>query len=82
MISSNFYNRFRIYQSSFQTELKIKKNEKNKNYFIRITILCFSAIGAFAQTSNIIKKDLSQAEIDRIVQNLTAERKRISFEAL
>lgn len=36
-----------------------------------LAILCFSAIGAFAQTSNIIKKDLSQAEIDRIVKSFT-----------
>ncbi len=37
-----------------------------------LAILCFSAIGTFAQTSNIIKKDLSQAEIDRIVKKFTA----------
>lgn len=37
-----------------------------------LAILCFSAIGTFAQTSNIIKKDLSQAEIDRIVKAFTA----------
>ncbi len=36
-----------------------------------LAILCFSAIGTLAQTSNIIKKDLSQAEIDRIVKSFT-----------
>ncbi len=36
-----------------------------------LAILCFSAIGTLAQTSNIIKKDLSQAEIDRIVKTFT-----------
>ncbi|MBA4124881.1 MAG: hypothetical protein H0X72_20750 [Acidobacteria bacterium] len=36
-----------------------------------LTILCVSAMGGFAQTSNIIKKDLSQAEIDRIVKTFT-----------
>ena len=35
-------------------------------------VLSLSAIGAFAQTSNIVKKDLSQAEIDRIVKAFTA----------
>lgn len=36
-------------------------------------IWCSAAIGAFAQTtpSKIVKKDLSQAEIDRIVKNIT-----------
>jgi len=37
-----------------------------------LLVLCFSAIGAVAQTSNIVKKDLSQAEIDRIVKAFTA----------
>ena len=36
-----------------------------------LAILCVSAMGGFAQTSNIIKKDLSQAEIDRIVKTFT-----------
>lgn len=34
-------------------------------------ILCFAA-AAFGQTSNIVKKDLSQAEIDRILKRVTA----------
>ncbi len=37
-----------------------------------LAILCFSATSGFAQTSNIIKKDLSQSEIDRIVKAFTA----------
>ncbi len=35
-------------------------------------ILCFSAFGAFAQTSNIVKKEMSQTEIDRIIKAMTA----------
>lgn len=34
-------------------------------------ILLFSALGALAQTSNIVKTDLSQTEIDRIVKGFT-----------
>ncbi len=36
-----------------------------------LAIFCFSTFGAFAQTSTIVKKDLSQAEIDRIVKSFT-----------
>lgn len=39
-------------------------------------ILCCSALGAFSQTSNIVKKDLSQAEIDRIVKSFTTNEAR------
>ncbi len=46
--------------------------KRAKIILLGLAILCFSAIGAFAQTSNIIKKDLSQAEIDRIVKAFTA----------
>jgi len=46
--------------------------KKAKIILFGFAILCFSAFGAFAQTSNIIKKDLSQAEIDRIVKSFTA----------
>jgi len=45
--------------------------KKAKIILFGFAILCFSAFGAFAQTSNIIKKDLSQAEIDRIVKAFT-----------
>jgi hypothetical protein len=34
-------------------------------------VFCVSAIGISAQTSNIVKKDMSQAEIDRIVKKFT-----------
>ncbi len=44
-------------------------------------ILCCSALGAFSQTSNVVKKDLSQAEIDRIIKTFTAK-ERESREAL
>lgn len=39
-----------------------------------LVVLCFSATGAFAQqNANIVKKDLSQAEIDRIVKTFTGK---------
>ena len=38
-----------------------------------LTILCFLAIGTFAQNSKIVKTNLSQAEIDRIVKSFTAK---------
>ncbi len=37
-----------------------------------LIVLCVSSLGAFAQNANIVKKDLSQAEIDRIVKAFTA----------
>lgn len=36
-----------------------------------LTVFCFSAAGAFAQESEIIKGNLSQAEIERIVNTFT-----------
>ena len=36
-----------------------------------LTVFCFSAIGIFAQESEIVKGNLSQAEIDRIVRAFT-----------
>jgi len=38
-----------------------------------LIILCLSAIGAFAQESKIVKIEMSQAEIDRIVKTFTAK---------
>ncbi len=38
-----------------------------------LIILCFSAMGAFAQDSKIVKTNLSQTEIDRIVKSFTAK---------
>ncbi len=45
---------------------------KTKIILFGLLMLCFSAIGVFAQTSNITRKDLSQAEIDRIIKTVTA----------
>lgn len=45
--------------------------KRTKIILFGLLILCVSAIGAFAQTSSIVKKDLSQAEIDRIVKKFT-----------
>lgn len=47
--------------------------KRTKIILFTLTILCFSALGAFAQNSNIIKKDLSQTEIDRIVKTFTGK---------
>jgi len=45
---------------------------KTKIILFGLLVLCFSAVGAFAQASKITKKDLSQAEIDRIIKTVTA----------
>ncbi len=45
--------------------------KKTKIILFGLAILWISAVGAFAQTSAIVKKDLSQAEIDRIVKSFT-----------
>ena len=37
-----------------------------------LIVLSMSAIGAFAQTSNVVKKELSQADINRIVKAFSA----------
>jgi len=58
-----------IYQ--FQTRGK-RKMIKTKIILFGLLVLCVSSLGAFAQTSNIVKKDLSQTEIDRIVKAFTA----------
>ncbi|MDQ6785300.1 MAG: outer membrane lipoprotein-sorting protein [Acidobacteriota bacterium] len=47
--------------------------KRTKIILFALAILCFSAIGALAQNSNIVKKDLSQAEIDRIVKTFTSK---------
>lgn len=46
--------------------------KRTKIILFGLLVLCFSVVGAFAQTSNIVKKDLSQAEIDRIIKTMTA----------
>ena len=42
-----------------------------KLFLFGLAVLCFSTLSVLAQTSNIVKKDLSQAEIDRIVKKFT-----------
>ncbi|HEX8289911.1 MAG TPA: hypothetical protein VF556_18160 [Pyrinomonadaceae bacterium] len=45
---------------------------KKAHIFIFVlTVFCFSTLSAFAQQSNIVKTNLSQAEIDRIVKKFT-----------
>ncbi len=46
--------------------------KKAKIILFGLLILCFTTFAAFAQTSGIVKKDLSQAEIDRIVKTFAA----------
>jgi outer membrane lipoprotein-sorting protein len=45
--------------------------KRTKIILFALLVLCASALGAFAQNANIVKKDLSQAEIDRIVKAFT-----------
>ena len=45
---------------------------KAKIILFGLLVLCVSAISAFAQTSNIVRKDLSQTEIDRVIKAVTA----------
>jgi len=46
--------------------------KRTKIILYGLLVLSLSALGSFAQTSNIVKKDLNQAEIDRIVKTFTA----------
>lgn len=46
--------------------------KKAKIILFGLVVLCAATIGGFAQTSNIVKKDLSPAEVDRIVKAFTA----------
>lgn len=46
---------------------------RTKVILFGLLVLCFTSLSAFAQTSsNIVKKNLSQTEIDRIVKTFTA----------
>ncbi len=45
--------------------------KRTKIILFALLVLCVSAAAAFAQNANIVKKDLSQAEIDRIVKAFT-----------
>lgn len=49
-----------------------EKMKKAKIILFGLVVLCASAIGGFTQTSNIVKKDLSPVEVDRIVKAFTA----------
>ncbi len=46
---------------------------KTRIIIFGLLVLCFSAIGIFAQESPIVKTEMSQAEIDRIVKNFTTK---------
>lgn len=46
--------------------------KKAKFILFGLAMLCVSAFAALAQTANVVKKDLSQADIDRIVKTFTA----------
>jgi len=45
--------------------------KRTKIILFGLLVFCASTIGAFAQNANIVKKDLSQAEIDRIIKKIT-----------
>lgn len=40
-------------------------------FTVSLLIFCFSVLSVFAQTSNIVKASLSQAEIDKIIKKVT-----------
>jgi len=46
--------------------------KKTRIGLFSLIIFCFSAIFALAQTSNIVKTNASQAEIDRIIKHFSA----------
>lgn len=49
--------------------------QRTKIILFSLIIFCLSTFSAFAQSSNLVKKDLSQAEIERIVKAFTANEK-------
>jgi hypothetical protein len=57
--------------NSFQAKIE-EKMKRAKLLLIALVISSLSAIGVFAQNSKIVKTDLNQAEIDRIVKAFTA----------
>lgn len=59
-----------IYKTDFQSK-KDKIMKKTRVILFGLIIFCFSAICASAQTSNIVKISLSQAEIDNIIKAFT-----------
>ena len=46
---------------------------KKLHYLLFTAVLCLASFNAFAQQVNIVKKELSQAEIDRIVKTFTSK---------
>ena len=60
----------------FTSFRKCKKMKKAKIILFGLLLLCFTTFAAFAQTSGIVKKDLSQTEIDRIVKSFTENEAR------
>ena len=58
-----------IYQ--FSDKKVTEKMKRTKIILFGLLVFCASTIGAFAQNANIVKKDLSQAEIDRIIKKIT-----------
>ncbi len=48
--------------------------KRTKTILFTLAVLCFGTFGAFAQqNANIVKKDLSQSEIDRIIKTFTGK---------
>ena len=45
--------------------------KKTRVFLFALTVFCLSTIGVFAQASSIVKTNLSQAEIDKIVKKFT-----------
>jgi hypothetical protein len=65
----NFRHTEGIYLTDIWDNLKMMK----RALVFLVIVLCLSAVGVYSQTSNIVKKDLSQAEIDRIIKAFTAK---------
>lgn len=45
--------------------------KKARVFLFILTVFCFSALSSYAQTSNIVKGNLSQAEVDKIIKKFT-----------
>ena len=64
--SGNFYP-LRIY---FLVLLDNGEMMKRSLVFL-LVVLCFAVVASYGQAAGIVKKDLSQAEIDRIIKKVT-----------
>lgn len=53
--------------------------KKKQSVLLSLIIFCLASLSGFAQTSNIVKSDMSQAEIDRIVQNFIKHEDEFRF---